>query len=217
MATEVSPQGVEGFDDALYEEQCQISSMWTSSRLLVVLSLFLYGAFTFTYFYLRALDNNNDWRVGNQHASTLIGVMVTACLIGSALLHYMSARRLQVGMKFDYLVGAGLSLGLVATACGLQIWQLTRLPFQPASSGYTSVFIAWMPIYIVYMLGQIYWLETILAQAIVRPWSAFRPTTDPDLPPVVPRFGANVEGYILFSEFMGAMALLIMILFYAIP
>ncbi|MGH9060923.1 MAG: hypothetical protein ACRDZY_15640, partial [Acidimicrobiales bacterium] len=199
----------------VYEEQCQVSSYWTGSRILVMGSVFLFGAFTFAYFYLRALNSHNDWRVANEHPSMILGVLVAACVVGSALVHYGSARRLQIGARADWLVGATLSLGLTATACGLQIWEMTRLPFDPASSGYTSVFVAWMPIYIIYLAGQAYWLETLVAQAIVRPASAMARTEDGHLL-VVPRFGASVEGYVLFSQFMVVAALLILLLFYVI-
>ncbi|MGH9075034.1 MAG: hypothetical protein ACRDZQ_13095 [Acidimicrobiales bacterium] len=206
---------VEAFDDDAYEEQCQIGSFWSASRLLVAASLFLYGTFTFAYFYLRALNNHNDWRVGGQHPSMILGTLVALCIVGAAIVHYGSARRLQIGALFDWQSGAAVSLGLVATACGLQIWELTRLPFHPASSGYTSVFIAWMPIYIVYMLGQFYWLETLIAQSIVRPRSVMLRRLD-EGPLIIPRFGANVESYILFSQFMAVGAILIWILFYVL-
>lgn len=206
------PAGLPAFDDGVYEEQCQIASFWSGSRLLVAASLFLYGTFVFAYFYLRALNMHGAWRVGNQHPSMILGTLVGLCIIGAALIHYGGARRLQVGAKSDWFVAAGLSFGLVASACGLQIWEMTRLPFHPASSAYAGLFIAWMPIYIIYMFGQMYWIETLIAQAVARPATVMIETTEGPL--VMPRFGANVEGYILFSWFMAFGAVLIWILFY---
>ena len=49
---------------------------------------------------------------------------------------------------------------------GLQIWQLTDLPFFPGSSGYASCFIAWAAMNIALVLRGTYWLETILAREI---------------------------------------------------
>ena len=46
---------------------------------------------------------------------------------------------------------------------GLQIWQLTDLPFFPGSSGYASCFIAWAVMNIAVVLAATYWIETILA------------------------------------------------------
>jgi len=52
--------------------------------------------------------------------------------------------------------------GLVAI--GLQVWQLTQLPFYPGSSGYASCFIGWAALNIALLLGGVYWLETLLAR-----------------------------------------------------
>ncbi len=202
------------FDDDEYEEQCQVASFWSASRLLLVGSIFLYGTFIFAYFYLRALNNHNNWRIGDQHPSTIIGTIVAVLVLGAALIHYVGARRLQIGARVDWMVGAMVALVMIVIAGGLQIWDLTRLPFQPASSAYAGLFIAWMPIYVIYIFGQFYWLETLLAQAVTRPSSVLQET--PEGVVVVSRFGANVEGYVLFSQFMGLGAIVIWVLFYLI-
>ena len=54
--------------------------------------------------------------------------------------------------------------GLVAT--GLQIWQLTQLPFFPGSSGYASCFIGWAVMNIIMLLAGTYWMETTLARSL---------------------------------------------------
>ncbi len=212
--TDVAQPDIKPFDDAEYEEQCHISSLWSGSRLVVLGSVFLYGTFIFAYFYLRALNNHGLWRDGNQHPSAILGTIVALCIVGSGLVHYVGARRLQIGARIDWQVSAVISLFLIAIACGLQIWDMTRLPFQPASSAYAGVFIAWMPVYIFYMLGQFYWLETLVAQAIRRPRSVLAETSEGVI--VVSRFGANVEGYVLFSQFMIVASAVIWVLFYVI-
>lgn len=202
------------FDDEEYEEQCLVSSFWTASRLLVIASLFLYGTFAFAYFYLRALDNHGSWRIGGQHPPTVIGTCVAISVVLAALVHYTGARRLQIGALWDWQVGAVGALVITAVAAGLQIWQMSRLPFTPASSGYTSVFVAWMPVYVLFLLGQLYWLEVLLARSIRAPQAVLAETDEGVL--VVSRFGGNVEGYVLFSEFMVVGAVLIWILFYVL-
>lgn len=200
------------FDDAVYEEQCEIASFWTGSRLIVLASVFLYGTFAFAYFYLRALNSHGDWRVGNQHPSTIIGTAVVLCVVLASVVHYSGARRLQYGAQFDWFVASVVSLILLIVGAGLQIWDLTRLPFFPASSGYTSVFVAWMPVFILYILGTFYWLETLVAQSLARPHTVTVWNDDDQL--LVPHFGAKVEGFIAFTLFMSVASILIWILFY---
>ena len=49
---------------------------------------------------------------------------------------------------------------------GLQIWQLTELPFFPGSSGYASCFIGWAGMNVALLLVGAYWLETLLAREL---------------------------------------------------
>ena len=217
MTDQIDPssgQLARAFDDLEYEEQCQVSSHWSASRLLLLASLFLYGTFVFAYFYLRALNNHGLWRIGDQHASAIIGTTIAVLVVLSGLIHYIGARRLQIGSRVDWQVGALVSLILIAVATGLQIWDLTRLPFRPASSAYTGIFITWSAVYIVYLLGQFYWLETLLAQSIANRRSVLQETPEGLI--VVSRFGANVEGYVLFSQFMVIATIVMWLLFYIV-
>lgn len=213
MAQQIADD-IPAFDDEVYEQQCEIASFWTGSRLMVLTSMFLYGTFVFAYFYLRAVNSHNDWRVGHQHPSWIIGTTVALCVIVAAITHYAGARRLQYGAHFDWIIGSIASLILLGVGAGLGVWEMTRLPFFPASSGYTSVYIAWMPIYIIYILGTFYWLETLVARAIAKPAAVLVDT--PDGPMVVPKFGAKVEGFIVFSGFMVVASLVFWFLMYIV-
>lgn len=214
MQQETTAAELPAFDDDVYEEQCAIASFWTGSRLVVLVSLFLWGTLIFAYFYLRALNSSNDWRVGHQHPSTIIGTASAICVLLGVTAHYLGARRLQWAARFDWLISSLLALILFGIAAGLSIWELTRLPFEPGSSGYTSVFIAWAPINIVYIIGTFYWLETLLAQAVARPASVLADTPDGQM--VVPSFGAKVEGFIVFSGFMAVATVVFWLLTYVI-
>lgn len=202
------------FDDDIYEQQCEIASFWTGSRLVVLASLFLWGTFVFAYFYLRALNSSNDWRVGHQHPSTIIGTVSAICVLAGVLTHYVGARRLQWAARFDWIISSLGALILFGVAAGLSIWELTRLPFQPGSSGYTSVFLAWAPINIVYIVGTFYWLETLLARALAHPEAVLAESPDGQM--VVPGFGAKVEGFIVFSGFMAVATIVFWLLTYVV-
>ena len=61
---------------------------------------------------------------------------------------------------------AGWTAVLGGFVIGLQVWQLTELPFFPGSSGYASCFVAWAGMNIALVLVGVYWLETLLAREI---------------------------------------------------
>lgn len=214
QADNVGRRPITPFDDAEYEEQCQISSMWTGSRVLVLASVFLFGAFLFAYFYLRALDLHGNWRVHNQHPSTPIGTSVLVLVLLAALVTYVGARRLQTGSRTDWFVGAGTGLLLSLISAGLLIWDLTMLPFHPASSAYAGLFITLTPVYAFYLLGQSYWIEVLIAQSVARPETVLQDTGEGVV--VLPRFGANVEGLVLLTEFMAVVSIVVFLLFYVI-
>ena len=52
-------------------------------------------------------------------------------------------------------------LGLVALA--LQCVEYATLDFGPSSGGYASVFVGWTGLYALFVLGGLFWLETLLA------------------------------------------------------
>ncbi len=105
--------------------------------------------------------------------------------------------------------------GLVAV--GLQVWELTQLPFFPGSSGYASCFVGWAVMNIALLLGGLYWLETLLARwlrlrrAVLEDGGPARSTM-----PVARLFRANLEGCWNFWVFIALVNVLFWVLFYVI-
>ena len=56
---------------------------------------------------------------------------------------------------------AALVLGLLAVIFQIVAW--SRLSWGPTHGGYASVYLGWTGLYALFVLGTLYWLETILA------------------------------------------------------
>ena len=122
---------------------------------------FFFASLAFAYFYLRSANNEDalatarDHRPDRDRRGHLRGRRGER-----AYSNVYGTVRLRQGETLDWEVAGWTAVlgGLVAI--GLQIWQLTELPFFPGSSGYASCFIGWAVMNIVLLLGGVYWLET---------------------------------------------------------
>jgi heme/copper-type cytochrome/quinol oxidase subunit 3 len=137
--------------------------------------------------------------------------------VACALLGYHGLRRFRAGVSLDWEV-AGWTVvlgGLIAV--GLQIWQLTDLPFFPGSSGYASCFIGWSVMNIALILSGIYWIETLLArQARLRKALREDGGTAQSTLPVARMFRANLEGCAYYWGFIAVVATFFWVLFYVL-
>jgi len=109
----------------------------------------------------------------------------------------------------------GLVVGLAAVA--LQIYMLLYLPFKPGSSGYSSVFVGFYPVFLVIQLAALLWLEMLLARSRYIPALSFveQPPTYTETY-LVQRFQASLSAFSTIWNFLALMALLFWLLFYAL-
>jgi len=121
------------------------------------------------------------------------------------------------GSLLDWEVSGWTALLGILVSVGLQVWQLTELPFFPGSSGYASCFIGWAVMNIMLLLGAAFWLESnlVLCLRIKR-----RDSDDGD--PAVSAgssaqlFRANVEACTYFFGFTALVSGLFWVFFYLI-
>lgn len=149
---------VEGEPPAILARNLRVAAhLWSSA------TAFFFVAFLFAYFYLRSLNSDHQWKPKGVDAPIGWGTAIMVCLVVSAVLvawgsvDQRSDRRPLWRMKGT----AALALGLVALV--LQVVEWTQLGFGPTNGGFASVFLGWTALYFLFVLGALFWLETILA------------------------------------------------------
>lgn len=204
-------------EDGFYHEAA-LNGTWTGSRLAVGGLSFLFGAFLFAYFYLRSLNSAGRWHGSGYHpASIVMGTSIMLMVLVSAGVHYSALQRIKAGDKRLWQIGGVVALVLGLGAVALQIVELLLLPFWPGSSGFSSVFVGFYPVFAVIVMALMIWLETLLARSRFIPTISFveQPPTYTEAF-AVQRFQANLSAFTLTWNFVAVMAVLFWILFYVI-
>jgi heme/copper-type cytochrome/quinol oxidase subunit 3 len=204
-------------EEIAYELRAQEGSLWTGGRLLIGIWAFAFAALDFAYFYLRSANNYNLWRPHDVTAPTAAGAAIFTLSVATALLTGYGYNRFRRGQTLDWEVAGWTAVLGALIAVGLQIWQLTDLPFFPGSSGYASCFIGWAVMNIALLLSGAYWLETLLARQLrLRRAVAEDGGTAQSPLPAARLFRANLEGCTYFWGFVAVIAALFWVLFYVI-
>ena len=200
-----------------FELRAAVTSYWTGGRLFIGMFTFLLASEAFAYFYLRSSNNGQLWRPGNVTAPTGVGWAIYFVVLASALIAIFGQTRLRKGYVLDWEVAGWTAVFGGLLAIGLQIWQLTELPFFPGSSGYASCFIGWAVMNIVMILGGTYWMETTVARSLRMRSIAIG--EGPDQLASTPSgqiFRANVSACTYFWGFMAVGSTLFWVMFYLI-
>ena len=155
-------------------------NLTAASQLLASATAFFFLAFVFAYFYLRSLNSAGLWRPKHVDPSVTWGTVVTLLFVVSAILvrfglaDHRAERRPAWRLK-----------GLAALLCGLaglvlQVVAWTQQSFGPADGGFASVFYGWTAFQFLFVLGTMFWLETVLATSYrYRGWSKGEVTVPP--------------------------------------
>ncbi len=204
-------------EEIAYELRAAEGSLWTGSRLVVGIAIFALASLAFAYFYLRSSNNADLWRPGGVTAPTGTGAAIFAVTAASGALAIFGRKRLQQGQRVDWQVAGWITVLGGLAAIGLQIWQLTQLPFFPGSSGYASCFVGWASMNIAMVLGGVYWTETLLARSLRLRRALVEEGGDLTSPlPAERLFRANVEGSAFYWGFVAVAAGFFWLLFYVI-
>jgi len=133
-----------------------------AARLLAGATIFFFLAFVFAYFYLRSINQEGLWRHGHLSPNQALGAAMIACVIVSALLAIVGGRQMKGGSRgWTHSVLAAVLLGLAAVA--LQCVEYTKQGFGPTDGAFASVFCVWTALFLIAVLGTMYWLETQVA------------------------------------------------------
>ena len=205
-------------EDEGYYHESALNATWTGSRLAIGGLAFLFGSFVFAYFYLRSLDSAGRWQgSGFVHPSLWMGTTIMLLAVLSAGVHYFVLQRIKAGNKNTWQIGALVAMGLGLAAVAMQVYQLLDLPFPPGSSGYSSVFVGFYPVFLTTQLAVLLWLEILLARSRYIPALSFveQPPTYAETYEVQ-TFQASLSAFSTVWSFMALMALLFWLLFYAL-
>ena len=205
-------------EDEGYYHESALNATWTGSRLAIGGLAFLFGCFVFAYFYLRSLNSGGRWQgSGYVHPSLWMGTTIMLLAVLSAAVHYYALQRIKAGHKQTWQAGGLAALGLGLAAVALQVYMLANLPFPPGSSGYSTVFTGFYPVFLVIQLAVLIWLEMLLARSRYIPALSFveQPPTYTETY-LVQRFQASLSAFSTVWNFMALMAVLFWLLFYAL-
>lgn len=204
-------------DEVAYYHDASLGALWTASRTAVAVTATLYGGIAFAYFYLRSLNSQGQWDPGHVTASTYLGTTMVVMLVVAAIANYYGSRRLRKGASIDWQVAGIFALVLTLAAAGLQIWSLTRVPFQPSTSGYAGVYIAFGPVNALSILLVAYWLETTIMKS-VRAKRLLSQDGGIGLSslPAAESFRANVDGLTFYLNFFALLSVVFFVVFYVI-
>jgi heme/copper-type cytochrome/quinol oxidase subunit 3 len=218
MPAQTSPEaGVQAEDEAYYHES-GLNATWTGSRLAIGGLTFLFGAFAFTYFYLRSINSSGRWQgSGFVQPSITTGTIIMILAVLSACVQYYGLQRIKAGRQAIWQISGLIALGLGLAAVALQIDQLATLPFPPGSSGYSSVFTGFYPVLLTTQLCVLLWLEILLARSRFIPAMSFveQPPTYTETQ-AVQRFQASLSAFSTVWGYMALIAFLFWLLFYAL-
>jgi heme/copper-type cytochrome/quinol oxidase subunit 3 len=137
----------------------QPRAIWVGGRLLCGVISFFFASFLFAFFYLKALDVNHSWKIGNVVPDGGMGVSIAALFALSAVIYRLAARR-PIG---DTMAGGTIAVITGLAAVVLQFIEYIVIDFGAASGGYAAVFFGWTVTYAIVALMGLYWIEIQVA------------------------------------------------------
>jgi len=153
---------------AVEEEPPELAAknLLSGAHLWASATAFFFIGFLFAYFYLRSLDNGGMWRPKHVDPSLALGTAFTACLVASAAVVRLGLADQRAGRRSQWRVKGVAGLVLLLVALGLQVAEWATQGFGPTQGGYASVYLGWTGLLLLFVLGTMFWLETVLATAI---------------------------------------------------
>jgi heme/copper-type cytochrome/quinol oxidase subunit 3 len=217
-ADEFIPAGIVNTpEEAAFELRADENATYIGSRLFIGVLTFAYAALAFAYFYLRSANNEDLWRPHRITAPTSLGAAIFVVVVASALVNLYGRQRLRKGLTTDWLVAGWTTVGGGLLAVGLQIFEMTQLPFYPGSSAYASCFVGWGVLNTAVIFGATYWIETILARAIrLRRALAEDGGAARSGLPAGRLLRANIESCTYFWGYLALVSVLFWVLFYVV-
>jgi heme/copper-type cytochrome/quinol oxidase subunit 3 len=144
-------------------------NLMVGSRLAASGTAFVFMSFLFAFFYLRAVNSNGLWRPKGVAPVQAWGVAVLVLTVACAVLFDLARRELIGAAEPRWRSG-----GLAALACGVLVVvaqgiEYAAITFKTDQGGWAAVFWGWTVVQLLFWLGAVYWIETLVAQTLRRP------------------------------------------------
>ena len=146
-----------------------IANISVGVRLLSSGIAFVFVSFVFAFFYLRSVNSNGLWRPAHVKPLPGYGIAVLICVLGAAVIFDLARRHVVSGTERNWRAGSLAALGLGLVAVTVQLLDYHAIHFHTAGGGYASVFWGWTVMFLVFWVGALYWIETLVAQSLRRP------------------------------------------------
>jgi len=126
--------------------------------------IFFFAAWWFAFFYLRAINNNQAWKVqGVGPPSKGFGAVVVVLAVLTALSYFVGSRQPSGALLFRLLTPVALVFGIAASL--LQGYGMWHLGFGLTQGSYPAVFSGMTGSWVVQFAVATGWLGSIVAQA----------------------------------------------------
>lgn len=145
------------------------NNIGVGARLFASAVAFVFVAFVFAFFYLRAVNSNGDWRPAHVKPLQGWGIAILLCTLAAAVIFDAARRTLADGLERNWRIGSGVALVLGVVVVAAQVVDYTAIHFKTAGGGYASVFWGWTLVFQIFWFGALYWIETLFAQSVRRP------------------------------------------------
>jgi heme/copper-type cytochrome/quinol oxidase subunit 3 len=138
----------------------------TGGHLWASATAFFFIDFLFAYFYLRSLNTGGMWRPKHVDPSLTLGTLSTASIVAAAVVVRLGLQDHRAERRPQWRRKGALGLALLLAAIGFQIAEWSTQGFGPTDGAYASVYVGWTAFLFLFVIGTIYWLETVLATSI---------------------------------------------------
>jgi heme/copper-type cytochrome/quinol oxidase subunit 3 len=141
------------------------ANLVVGARLFASAMAFVFMAFVFAYFYLKAVDSNGAWRPAPVSPPQGYGIAILVCILAATAAFELARRGLVDGSSSVTAIVVALALSVVVVVLQL-IEFLGGMRFGADGGGYASVFYGWTVLFLAFWLGAVYSVETMLATSL---------------------------------------------------
>jgi heme/copper-type cytochrome/quinol oxidase subunit 3 len=147
------------------------------ARLLASATAFVFMSFLFAFLYLRAVNSAGLWRPKHVEPVQSWGIAVLVLVILSVGGWELARRNVVAGAEPRWRAGslAALALGILVVVA--QGFEWGTISFRTDDGGWAAVFWGWTTVFLLFWIGALYWMETLVAQSLRRPPAAPREGT----------------------------------------